>query len=91
MAHIAQRQNRRHNMVRNIVSRNTLMRLSVRPLPFGERAPQAVALLGHGCKCGADLDQFAVQCGPVRCQHFILPQVLTTLRVAFSQSVNVRN
>jgi len=38
MAHIAERQNRRHNMVRHIVSRNTLMRLSVSIAPLVERS-----------------------------------------------------
>ena len=84
MARHAHRQNRRHNMVRHIVSRNTLMRLRIRPLPLVERTPQAVALLGRGCECGADFDQLGVQL-------LIPPQVLTALRVAFGQSVNVRN
>ena len=65
MAHIAEWQDRRHNMVRHIVNRNALMRLRVRPLPLVERTPQTVALLGRGRECSADIDKLRVQ----RCLH----------------------
>lgn len=61
-------------MVRHIVSRNAIMRLSVRIAPLVERPLQAVALLGRGCERGADLDK-------LRVQLLILPQVLRALRV----------